>query len=240
MNQDQDDADELELFRQATQGVRPIQVDQADTGKPRVDPAQLQSRRARAVEGKQAIRVDGLSDQFVIDVHPEEELAWAANGVQDGQLRRLKSRQIPFDGSIDLHGMTVDRARELLWEFIDEATRIEVRCVRITHGKAQRKDGRKPILKSHVNIWLRQHPKLLAFTSCLPRHGGTGSVYVLLRREMLEGRDDYCSPASKRSRVSRATMRPSSISSGARWNSKKRHRRLGTSKTTSGGYPAIL
>lgn len=190
MNQDQDDADELELFRQATQGVRPIQVDQADTGKPRVDPAQLQSRRARAVEGKQAIRVDGLSDQFVIDVHPEEELVWAANGVQDGQLRRLKSGQIPFDGSIDLHGMTVDRARELLWEFIDEATRIEVRCVRITHGKAQRKDGRKPILKSHVNTWLRQHPKVLAFTSCLPRHGGTGSVYVLLRREMLEGRDD--------------------------------------------------
>ncbi|MEE3157169.1 MAG: DNA mismatch repair protein MutS, partial [Pseudomonadota bacterium] len=23
-----------------------------------------------------------------------------------------------------------------------------------------------------------------------PRHGGTGSVYVLLRRNMLEGRDD--------------------------------------------------
>ena len=84
----------------------------------------------------------------------------------------------------------MDRARELIWELIAEATRMEVRCVRITHGKAQRKDGRTPILKSHVNTWLRQHPQVLAFSSCLPRHGGTGSVYVLLRREMLEGRED--------------------------------------------------
>ncbi|MCH8840075.1 MAG: DNA mismatch repair protein MutS, partial [Planctomycetes bacterium] len=56
--------------------------------------------------------VDGLSDQFVIDVDPEQELAWAANGVQDGQLRKLKLAQIPFDGSIDLHGMSIERARE--------------------------------------------------------------------------------------------------------------------------------
>src|SRR5690606_32944496 len=88
----------------------------------------------------------------------------AGNGLQDSQLRRLKGGQIPFDGSIDLHGMTVEKARELLWDFIDEATRIEVRCIRVTHGKAQRKDGRRPILKSHVNTWLRQHPKVLAFT----------------------------------------------------------------------------
>ena len=190
MIQDDDPADDLELFRQATRGVRPIRVDQADTGRPRIDKADFRQRRQRASEGEQRIRVDGLSDQFVIDVQPEEELAWAGNGVQDSQLRRLKGGQIPFDGSIDLHGMTVEKARELLWDFIDEATRIEVRCIRVTHGKAQRKDGRRPILKSHVNTWLRQHPKVLAFTSCLPRHGGTGSVYVLLRREMLEGRED--------------------------------------------------
>lgn len=190
MTQDFDEADELELFRQATKGIRPIRVDQADTGQPRVDTAQLHSRRQRATQGQTPIRVDGLSDQFVIDVLPEENLTWAANGVQEGQLRKLGAGQIAFEGSIDLHGLTVDRARELIWELIAEATRMEVRCVRITHGKAQRKDGRTPILKSHVNTWLRQHPQVLAFSSCLPRHGGTGSVYVLLRREMLEGRED--------------------------------------------------
>lgn len=190
MTQDRDPADDVSLFRQAIKGVKPISVDQADTGKPRADRHRLNVLRQRATQSQSETRVDGLSDLFVIDVQAEEELGWTANGVQESQLRKLRSGQIPFEGSIDLHGMTVDKARELMWEFIAEATRIEVRCVRITHGKAQRKDGRKPILKSHVNTWLRQHPKVLAFASCLPRHGGTGSVYVLLRRDMLEGRED--------------------------------------------------
>ena len=182
--------DDLELFREATRGARPISVDQADTGKPRSDRSVLQSRRQAASVAPKAIRVDGLSDQFVLDVEPEEFLLWASNGVQEGQLRKLKAGQIPFDGSIDLHGMTVEKARETLWDFLAEANRLEIRCVRVTHGKAVRKDGRRPILKSHVNTWLRQHPGVLGFSSCLPRHGGTGSLYVLLRRSMLEGRDE--------------------------------------------------
>lgn len=190
MNDKTTDSDDLDLFRQAIKGARPIQVDQADTGKPRQDNTRIRTARKRAVQPDNRLRVDGLSDQFVIDVLPEEELAWAANGVQESQLRKLKGGQIPFEGSIDLHGMTVEKARELLWEFLAEANRMEIRCVRVTHGKAQRKDGRNPILKSHVNTWLRQHPGVLGFTSCIPRHGGTGSVYVLLKRTMLEGRDE--------------------------------------------------
>ncbi|MCO6705210.1 hypothetical protein KQH24_33140, partial [Streptomyces sp. CHB9.2] len=72
-----------------------------------------------------AIRVDGLSDAFVIDVGAEDELYWGRDGVQDTQLRRLKGGQIPFEGSLDLHGMTVEKARETLWDFLAEATRLE-------------------------------------------------------------------------------------------------------------------
>ncbi|GGH91229.1 hypothetical protein GCM10007363_10610 [Pseudomonas fluvialis] len=134
--------------------------------------------------------MDGLSDLFVIDVGAEDALYWGRDGLQDSQLRKLKAGQVAFEGSLDLHGMSVEKARENLWEFLAEATRLEVRCVRITHGKAARLDGRKPLLKSHVNTWLRQHPHVLGFTSCLPRHGGTGALYVLLKRSMLEGRDE--------------------------------------------------
>jgi DNA-nicking Smr family endonuclease len=180
MSNEPTNPDDFDLFRQAIKGARQITVDQADTGKPRADSARIKAARQLAVRPDNRLRVDGLSDQFVIDVMPEEELAWTANGVQESQLRKLKSGQIPFEGSIDLHGMTVDKARELLWEFLAEANTIEI----------QRKDGRNPILKSHVNTWLRQHTKVLGFTSCIPRHGGTGSVYVLLKRTMLEGRDE--------------------------------------------------
>lgn len=86
--------------------------------------------------------------------------------------------------------MTVEKARETLWDFIAEATKLEVRCLRVTHGKAARLDGKRPMIKSHVNTWLRQHPQVLGFASCSARHGGTGAVYVMLKRTMLEGRDE--------------------------------------------------
>jgi DNA-nicking Smr family endonuclease len=102
----------------------------------------------------------------------------------------MKAGQLAFEGSLDLHGMTVEFARQTLREFIDEALRLEVRCVRVTHGKAARLDGKKPMLKSHVNTWLRQHAKVLGFTSCIAKHGGAGALYVLLKRHMLDGRDE--------------------------------------------------
>ncbi|MBD9483992.1 Smr/MutS family protein [Pseudomonas sp. PDM14] len=182
--------DDFSLFKSAVHGVKPISHDRADTGKPRADRQRISTLRQAATIKTDDIRVDGLSDQFVIDVAAEEELYWARDGVQDGQLRKLKAGQIPFEGSIDLHGMSVEKARDTLWEFFGEAAKLEIRCVRVTHGKAARTDGKRPLIKSHVNTWLRQHPQVLGFTSCLPRHGGTGALYVLLKRTMLDGRDD--------------------------------------------------
>lgn len=182
--------DDFSLFKSAVRGVKPIEHDRADTGKPRSNEAQIATRRANATIRNDEIRIDGLSDQFIIDVAAEDELYWARDGVQEGQMRKLKAGQIPFEGSLDLHGLSVEKARELLWDFLAEACKFEIRCVRVTHGKAARTDGRRPLIKSHVNTWLRQHPQVLGFTSCLPRHGGTGAIYLMLKRTMLEGRDE--------------------------------------------------
>ena len=182
--------DDFTLFQSAVRGVKPIEHDRADTGKPRTNKSQIANRRANAVINNGETRIDGLSDQFVIDVAAEDELYWARDGVQYSQMRKLKAGQIPFEGSLDLHGLSVEKARELLWDFLAEACKFEVRCVRVTHGKAARKDGKRPMIKSHVNTWLRQHSQVLGFASCLPRHGGSGAVYVILKRTMLEGRDE--------------------------------------------------
>lgn len=183
--------DDFSLFQSAVHGVKPIKTDRAEVGKPRADRQRLQTLRQAATVRQEEIKVDGLSDQFVIDVAAEDALYWARDGVQDGQMRKLKAGQVSFEGSLDLHGMNVERARETLWDFFAEAARMEVRCVRITHGKAARTDGKRPMIKSHVNTWLRQHPQVLGFTSCVPKHGGAGAVYVLLKRTMLDGRDEY-------------------------------------------------
>jgi DNA-nicking Smr family endonuclease len=191
MQDDSRDDNDSALFKAELRGVTPIKHDRADTGKAKPDRKQLANLRQAATVRVGTVKVDGMSDQFVLDVGPEDPLYWAANGVQEGQMRKLKLGQISFDGSLDLHGMTVEKARDTLWEFFTEATKLEVRCVRITHGKAVRMDGRKPMIKSHVNTWLRQHPQVLGFTSCVAKHGGTGAVYVMLKRTMLDGRDEW-------------------------------------------------
>jgi DNA-nicking Smr family endonuclease len=183
--------DDFSLFKAELRGVKPIQqADRADTGKPKADRARVQVLRQSATISEGTTRVDGLSDQFVIDVGPEDPLFWARDGVQEGQMRKLKLGQVSFEGSLDLHGMTVEKARDTLWEFLAEANKLEIRCVRVTHGKAVRTDGKRPMIKSHVNTWLRQHEGVLGFTSCLAKHGGTGAIYVLLKRTMMDGRDE--------------------------------------------------
>lgn len=183
--------DDFSLFQAQLKGVKPIKQDRAaDTGKPKLDKSKLATLRQNATVRANTTKVDGLSDQFVIDVGAEDPLYWAANGMQESQMRKLKLGQIAFDGSLDLHGMSVEKARDILWEFLAEACKLEVRCVRVTHGKAVRMDGRKPMIKSHVNTWLRQHPQVLGITSCQPKHGGTGAVYVVLKRTMMDGRDE--------------------------------------------------
>lgn len=182
--------DDFSLFKNEIRGVKPIKHDQADVGKPKADRKHLAKLRQAATVRTDSVTVDGLSDQFVIDVGPEDVLSWARDGVQEGQMRKLKLGQISFEGGLDLHGMSVEVARETLWEFLAEATKLEVRCVRLTHGKAVRLDGKRPMIKSHVNTWLRQHSQVLGFASCLAKHGGAGAVYVMLKRTMMEGRDE--------------------------------------------------
>lgn len=93
----------------------------------------------------------------------------------------LKNGKVPIEAELDLHGLIVDEAHDALQNFIHNAQQKSLRCVRIIHGKGHKADER-PILKNKVNNWLRQLHCVLAFCSATPRDGGTGAVYVLLRR----------------------------------------------------------
>ena len=80
--------------------------------------------------------------------------------------------------------MTTSRARLEVFDFIEECHRLGVRSVLIIHGKGD--SGQDPeqgsILKGCVDCWLRELPVVQAFHSARQRDGGTGAVYVLLRK----------------------------------------------------------
>ena len=66
--------DDFSLFKAELRGVKPIKHDRADTGKPKANRAQLATLRQAATARVDSIKVDGLSDQFVIDVGAEDPL----------------------------------------------------------------------------------------------------------------------------------------------------------------------
>ena len=78
--------------------------------------------------------------------------------------------------------MTVNTAREALALFLRDVRREHQTCVRIIHGKGKGSRHRGPVLKQKVNHWLRQRDEVLAFCSARPVDGGSGALYVLLRR----------------------------------------------------------
>jgi len=137
--------------------------------------------RAQAVQEQDKV-IDGLSSEVVEIVESDEELIFATSGIQIAKLKRLRKGHIPWEAGIDLHGMTVDEARDELSKFIRDSTFESLRCVIVVHGKAYSQAGKQPVLKSYVNDWLRQLPQVLAFASAQARDGGTGALYVLLRQ----------------------------------------------------------
>jgi DNA-nicking Smr family endonuclease len=84
--------------------------------------------------------------------------------------------------------MSVKHARLELFEFIEQAQALGLRTVLLIHGKGENSPGRgleqerASVIKGYVNHWLRQLPSVQAFHSARPQHGGTGAVYVLLRK----------------------------------------------------------
>ena len=80
--------------------------------------------------------------------------------------------------------MNVAQARKEIFEFIEEAHSQGLRMLLLVHGKGRAISlgNRKSILKGYTNAWLKQIPAVQAFHSAQRKDGGTGAVYILLKK----------------------------------------------------------
>ncbi len=124
----------------------------------------------------------------------------ATAGKLDKQLaRRLKRGVQGFEDRLDLHGMTQREAHAELRRFIRDAADRGCRCVLVITGKGSRSDGGSGVrgsapgvLRQSAPRWLGADdlsPHVVGFEAALPKHGGTGALYVQLRRSRSGGRD---------------------------------------------------
>ncbi|MGE0081280.1 MAG: Smr/MutS family protein [Thiohalomonadaceae bacterium] len=170
--------DEAELFREAVADARPLKDDRVPLAGRRPPPAPV-----RRMEDERAVMRELLDDSpLASECETGEELLFARPGLQNSVLRKLRRGAYSVSGQLDLHGLRVAEARTAVADFLAAARARGARCVRIIHGKGHGSAFKQPVLKVKVNHWLRQRDEVLAFTSAPPADGGTGAVYVLLRR----------------------------------------------------------
>ena len=165
--------DDKNIFQQAMADVTPLTHDKV-TLKPR--PRKIKIKRQHSISEI----TDTLSDDFI----PEcgDFLEFMRPGVQKSLLKQMRNGKLPVEDNLDLHGYLRDAARRTLLEFIKSSQARGYKIVCIVHGKGYHSEDGRPVLKAMVNKWLQNIHEVLAFTSAQPKDGGTGAVYVLLRR----------------------------------------------------------
>lgn len=125
---------------------------------------------------------ESISDDFDVSslLDTDDALSFRRPGVSVEVTRKLRRGEWAIQGQLDLHGLRTDEAREALGEFIREAYKNGLRCLRVIHGKGHGSPGKSPVLKGRVQSWLVQKNQVLAFVQAKPAEGGAGALLVLL------------------------------------------------------------
>jgi len=115
------------------------------------------------------------------ELNPNKE----PSGISASQADKLKKGKIRPEKIIDLHGYTQFRAHTYINDELLKCYNRNIRSVLIITGKKIGKLGAEGVLKKEVPKWLNISPlrDIILMTSwAMPKDGGDGALYVLLRR----------------------------------------------------------
>lgn len=171
-------AEEEALFAAVLRDARPLKgaPDKAPAAaqpKPKAAPQQPAPALPPAVEGAPASSLANLDKR---------------------NAQRLKRGRLPIEARLDLHGKTQVAAHRALDRFVAGAQAAGQRCVLVITGKGVidkesqgfRLDGQQGVLREMVPRWLAEpamRPRVVAWHPAQPKDGGSGALYVLLRRQ---------------------------------------------------------
>ncbi|MBU2999302.1 Smr/MutS family protein [Roseovarius nubinhibens] len=184
--------EELELWRQVARSATPLDrrheapvatkpaskdpfptaPDPVQEAQPALEPFQIGERSTQTAPGamataKPAVQMDKKS------------------------FHRMKRGKLKPQATLDLHGMTVERAHNATIGFILRAASRDLRLVLVVTGKGKRGTEdeiipqRRGVLRHQLPQWLSLPPLgplVLEVSEAHNRHGGGGAYYVYLRR----------------------------------------------------------
>ena len=87
-----------------------------------------------------------------------------------------------IENKLDLHGYNLVEAKNLLENFINQSVKNNKRLILVITGKGKEEEG---IIKNNIISWLNTKDlrnKILATSFASKKHGGSGAIYILLRK----------------------------------------------------------
>lgn len=172
--------DDLELFQQMMDDVKPLAHDVAQLNKPHtITEAQLAKRQAAITLSTQ--EPDYLSIDCAAMLKPNDIIEYKKAGIQDGVYKKLRLGKYPLQARLDLHRKTLKQARDEVIHFIAQCIKMDLRTVLIVHGRGERSTP-QALMKSFVASWLTQIDEVQCAHSAQRFHGGSGAVYLLLKK----------------------------------------------------------
>lgn len=113
----------------------------------------------------------------------------SANTLDGSWDRRLSRGLVAPESSIDLHGHSLAAAYDRLDHGLEQAIRRGDRVLLLITGKPPRPESERPhargAIRAAVGDWLassRHADRIAAVRTAHPRHGGSGALYIILRR----------------------------------------------------------
>ena len=179
--------EEERLFRDAMEGVEPlVSAPNQFTPSPRLD-----ARPAHPAPDDELEAMTHLSElvsgSAELDItFSDEYIEGCVQGFSPRLMQRLKRGQFPIQSYIDLHGLTKQEAQLKVGDFVLKSYYSGLRCILVVHGRGLNSENHIPVLKERLPLWLTRGPAkkiVLAFSTARSYDGGTGALYVLLKKK---------------------------------------------------------
>ncbi|MDR2825816.1 MAG: Smr/MutS family protein [Deltaproteobacteria bacterium] len=168
------------LFVSAMQGVNPVD------GKGRDLPLKPKNETKTGTVPEADYLKDFLEGkiEFALE-YTEEFFEGHVMGLDPLVAAKLRAGQYSPEANVDLHGQNAEQAQDTLINFIHQAYNKSQRFLIVVTGRGKNSPGGLGILRKNMQEWLTQNPLkrvVLAFCTAQAKDGGTGAVYILLRR----------------------------------------------------------
>ena len=87
--------------------------------------------------------------------------------------------------TVDFHGMTLEEAFKQLLHQLNLSYENKLRCILLITGKGKNTKPSRESIKGNIEKWLKHQEissKIIKYVDATNKHGGTGTIYVLLKR----------------------------------------------------------